>query len=108
MAIFPFSSIEGALICLQPYPEADTFPDLIPRFRSLGVGGGCGGRDLDTNNLLLGALSCQWGLFAEAPDPRNTEKKITIPVSRDWWRGFLPAHKPQTLELMLVSICKNG
>ena len=57
--------------------------------------------------------NCQWDLFAEAPDPRNTakkkkKKKITIPVSRDWWRGFLPAHKPQTLEVMLVSICKNG
>ena len=54
---FPFSSIEGALICLQPYPESDTFPDLIPMFRSLGVGGGCGSRNLDTNHLLLGALS---------------------------------------------------
>ena len=57
MAILPFSSIEVALICLQPYPESDTFPDLIPRFRSLGVGGGCGSRDLDTNHLLFGALS---------------------------------------------------
>lgn len=57
MAIFPFPSIEVALICLQPYPESDTFPDLIPRFRSLGVGGGCGSRDLDTNHLLFGALS---------------------------------------------------
>lgn len=56
--LWPFSfSIEGALICLQPYPESDTFPDLIPMFRSLGVGGGCGSRDLNTNHLLLGALS---------------------------------------------------
>lgn len=44
VVIFHFLSFKGKLICLQFYPEPDSFPDSIPGFGSLGDGGGCGGR----------------------------------------------------------------
>ena len=49
----------------------------------------------------------RWSLLKHQT-PGTQKKKSPFLSLGTWWRGFLSAHKPQTLEVMLVSICRNG